>query len=101
MSRLSSLESQATALRAFSAASIVALSAFALSSFATPASAGAYCRADVTSRVVSCSFDSLEQCQWTAAGRGGDCFRDPFLPARDRFAYAPNALKRGASRGRP
>jgi hypothetical protein len=31
-------------------------------------------------------------CQWTSSGRGGDCFRDPWLPAADALAYAPHAL---------
>jgi len=61
-------------------------------SSATQASAGEYCRKDVTSQVVSCGFDSLEQCQWTSSGRGGDCYRDPWLPAADALAYAPHAL---------
>ena len=71
---------------------IAALIAMVFISSARPASAGEYCRKDVTSQVVSCSFDSLEQCQWTSSGRGGDCFRDPFLPAANALAYAPNAL---------
>jgi hypothetical protein len=61
-------------------------------SSAQPASAGEYCRKDVTSQVMSCGFDTLEQCQWTSSGRGGDCFRDPWLPAADTLAYAPHAL---------
>ena len=64
-----------------SAAPITALSALAFVAMATPASAGEYCRKDVTSAVVSCSFDTLAQCQDMSSGRGGDCFRDPFLPA--------------------
>ena len=57
---------------------------------AAPASAGEYCRRDVTSAIVGCSFDTLEQCQAMSPGRGGDCFRDPFLPDnRDALAYAP------------
>ena len=63
-----------------SAAPITALSALAFVAMATPASAGEYCRKDVTSAVVSCSFDTLAQCQGMSSGRGGDCFRDPFLP---------------------
>ena len=55
----------------------------------TPATAYEYCRKDVTSSIVDCSFDTLEQCQTTSLGRGGDCFRDPFLPSRDSLAYAP------------
>jgi Protein of unknown function (DUF3551) len=71
---------------------LAALAAVAFVSSATPASAGQYCRKDVTSQVVSCSFDTLEQCQGTSSGRGGDCFRDPWLPAADQLAYAPHAL---------
>jgi hypothetical protein len=72
---------------------IAALAAMASVSSTTPASAGEYCRRDVTSQVVSCSFDSLERCQWTSSGRGGDCFRGPWLPAADKLAYAPHALR--------
>ena len=74
-----------------SAAPATALFALAYVAFATPASAGEYCRKDVTSAVTSCSFDTMEQCQSMSSGRGGDCFRDPFLPARDTLAYAPSA----------
>ena len=75
----------------WSVAPIAALAAMAFVSSVTPASAGEYCRKDVTSQVVSCSFASLEQCQWTSAGRGGDCFRDPWLSAADKHASALNA----------
>jgi hypothetical protein len=75
-----------------SAAPAAALCTMAFVASATPASAGEYCRRDVTSQVVSCSFASLEQCQATSAGRGGDCFRDPWLPAANALAYAPHAL---------
>jgi Protein of unknown function (DUF3551) len=75
-----------------SVAPTAALIAFGFISSAQPASAGEYCRKDVTSQVVSCGFDTLEQCQWTSSGRGGDCFRDPWLPAADTLAYASRAL---------
>jgi hypothetical protein len=71
---------------------LAALAAMAFVSSARPASAGEYCRKDVTSQVVSCSFDTLEQCQRTSSGRGDDSFCDPWLPAADKFAYAPHAL---------
>ena len=74
------------------AAPIAVLCTMAVFSSATPASAGEYCRKDVMSQMVSCSFDSLEQCQWTSSGRGGDCFRDPWLPPAHTLAYAPSAL---------
>ena len=77
-----------------SAAPITALSALAFVAMATPASAGEYCRKDVTSAVVSCSFDTLAQCQGMSSGRGGDCFRDPFLPATSSaYAYQPKHLR--------
>jgi hypothetical protein len=72
------------------AAMLLALS-FTTFAASTSAQAGEYCRKDVTSAVVSCSFDTLAQCQDMSSGRGGDCFRDPFLPERNAFAYAPKA----------
>ena len=78
------------------AAPATALCALAFVSFATPASAGQYCRKDVTSAVVGCSFDTMEQCQSMSSGRGGDCFRDPFLPADNAYAYAPKAVAKPA-----
>jgi len=77
-----------------SAAPITALSALAFVAMATPASAGEYCRKDVTSAVVSCSFDTLAQCKDMSSGRGGDCFRDPFLRATSSaYAYQPKHLR--------
>ncbi len=78
------------------AAPATALCALAFVSFATPASAGEFCRKDVTSAVVSCGFDTLAQCQDMSSGRGGDCFRDPFLPAADAYAYAPKVTAKPA-----
>jgi len=71
---------------------LFALGFMAFTASTTPASAGEYCRKDVTSAVVSCSFDNLAQCQAMSSGRGGDCFRDPFLPERSALAYAPKAV---------
>jgi hypothetical protein len=47
----------------------------------TPDAAKAYdyCRRDVTGHMTSCSFDTMEQCEATASGIGGDCFLDPLL----------------------
>jgi hypothetical protein len=73
-----------------SAAPITAPSVLAFVAMVTPASAGEYCRKDVTSGVVSCSFETLAQCQDMSSGRGGDCYRDPFLPAiSSAYAYQP------------
>jgi hypothetical protein len=72
-----------------------ALLALAFIGMATPASAieSEYCRKDITSGMLSCSFSSLEQCQAMSSGRGGDCFRDPYLTApgnpRVALAYQP------------
>jgi len=97
-------ESKMKHLLKLTAAPAIALAAAAFMSVAAPtqASAGEYCRKDVTSAVTSCSFDTMEQCHAMSSGRGGDCFRDPFLPARDALAYAPKPLhaKHGAHRAR-
>src|SRR5215813_9853513 len=74
---------------------------------AAPAAAGSheYCRRDINEYgALSCSFDTLAQCQATASGRGGDCLRDSSLPSasnayvsapdvRGTDAYAPIARK--------
>jgi hypothetical protein len=70
--------------------------AWAIVAFATtsPATAGEYCRRDITSAVVSCSFETMDQCQAMSSGRGGDCFRDPFLPdGSNALAYAPKTIR--------
>jgi len=80
-----------TQLLKIAAAPATALLAWAIVAVAAPSSAQAYeyCRRDITSYMVSCSFETMEQCTAMASGRGGDCFRDPFLPATDALAYAP------------
>jgi hypothetical protein len=87
-----------------SAAPITALCALTFVAMATAASAGEYCRKDVVSAVVSCSFSTLAQCQDMSAGRGGDCYRDPFLTdTSSALAYAPKAVHsnpRGIARRR-
>ncbi|HTA98923.1 MAG TPA: DUF3551 domain-containing protein [Bradyrhizobium sp.] len=73
-------------------APITALCALAFVASATPASAGEYCRRDITSYMLSCSFETMAQCQAMSSGRGGDCLRDPFRPdASTAYAYAPKA----------
>ena len=67
------------------------------------AHAGEYCRTDMTAHMTSCGFNTMEQCHAYASGIGGDCFRDPNLPASannagnngsgDAFAYAPNGSR--------
>jgi Protein of unknown function (DUF3551) len=83
------------------ATALFALGFVAFTSSATPASAGEYCRKDVTSATTSCSFDTLAQCQGMSSGRGGDCFRDPFLPSRDALAYAPKTHHAKPHHARP
>ncbi len=48
-----------------------------------------YCRRDVTGHMTGCSFDSMEQCEATRYGLGGDCFRDTFL----NYNYNANAYE--------
>ena len=80
-----------TTLLTFGAAAIASAAFFGS---AAPATAGPheYCRRDIVNYgALSCSFDTLAQCQATASGRGGDCLRDPSLDAGARaFAYAPS-----------
>jgi Protein of unknown function (DUF3551) len=77
--------------------------AMALVAVATPASAGSseYCRQDVTSGMRSCSFESMEQCQAMSSGRGGTCYRDPFLPQINTTAYAYAPLHGGHRAKKP
>src|SRR5260370_21310031 len=71
------------------AAGLFALACVGMTS--TAASAGEYCRWDVTSHVKSCSFNTLEQCQATSSGRSGDGDRDPFFASPSTaYAYQPN-----------
>jgi hypothetical protein len=72
---------------------------------AAPAAAGEFCRRDITEYgALSCGFATMAQCQATAAGRGGDCLRDPSLSSassayasapsvRNTYAYAPVGRK--------
>lgn len=77
--------------------------ALAYAIIATPASAHTYeyCRRDVTSFAQSCSFDTMAQCQAMSSGRGGDCYRDPFLSdASGAYAYAPIRAHARAARSK-
>lgn len=81
------------------AAAIFALAFFAMTP--TEASAGEFCRQDVTGHITSCGFATMEQCQATSAGIGGDCFRDPNLTASSStttsskaYAYQPKSSRR-------
>jgi hypothetical protein len=82
----------ATATIALGGLSVVTLSS-------TAASAGEYCRRDVTGQMLGSSFSSMEQCEATRYGLGGDCMRDPFSPdSRSAYAYQPGLSKRSARR---
>jgi hypothetical protein len=87
--------------------SAAAIACAAFFGSAGPAAAGPheYCRRDVSEYgALSCSFDTMAQCQAMASGRGGDCIRDPSLSVgtsayahapsvRNTYAYAPIARK--------
>jgi hypothetical protein len=87
------------------AAPASAMLALAFVAMTTPASAGEYCRTDVTSHMQSCGFDTLEQCQNMSSGRGGSCDRDPFLATTTSSAYAyqakPSHSKRPVQAAKP
>ena len=79
--------------------SVATLGALTFVATATPASAHTYeyCRRDVIGNTLSCSFDTLAQCQAMSSGRGGDCLRDPALgEIGNSYAYAPD--RRGAEK---
>ncbi len=71
-----------------SAAPATALFALTFVAMTTPTAASEYCRQDITSGMRSCSFDTMEQCKAMSSGRGGDCYRDPFLvDTMSAYAY--------------
>ncbi|MGJ4946216.1 DUF3551 domain-containing protein [Bradyrhizobium sp. HKCCYLS1011] len=80
--------------------SAIAAALAAATIFAQPAAAKdyEYCRQDYSGGTRVCSFDTAEQCLSTVAGRGGSCFRNPFLgdtsAVRTVLAYAPKARVR-------
>jgi hypothetical protein len=83
--------------------SVAALGALTLVATATPASAHSYeyCRRDIIGYVLSCSFDTLAQCQAMSSGRGGDCLRDPFLSdIGSAYAYASDRRVKAPTRNR-
>ena len=81
-------------MRSFFSSSAGSAAAFLALMFAVlpvPAAAHDYecCRRDVTSYVLSCSFDTMNQCKAMSSGRGGDCLRDPFVKEiGNAFSYA-------------
>ena len=77
------------------AAALIAAASFGALTTST-ATAGEFCRQDVSGHMTSCGFSSMEQCQAASAGIGGDCFRDPNLANsqtgnHNAFAYQPDA----------
>src|SRR5258708_33995170 len=44
---------------------------------ASEASAGEFCRQDVTGHMTGCGYSSMEQCQAASAGVGGESFSSP------------------------
>jgi Protein of unknown function (DUF3551) len=96
---------RATTIPAATLAAAIALGAL----FAPPtARADEYCRQD-TDHMTGCGFSSMEQCEATRSGLGGDCFRDPFLKDnstatinRNAYAYSPRPTHGGhTGRGSP
>jgi hypothetical protein len=83
--------------------SVAALSVLSFVAIATPASARTfeYCRRDIIGSVLSCSFETLAQCQAMSSGRGGDCLRDPSLSdVGSTYAYAPDRRVKAPTRKR-
>jgi hypothetical protein len=83
--------------------SVAALSVLSFVAIANPASARTYeyCRRDIIGSVLSCSFETLAQCQAMSSGRGGDCLRDPSLSdVGSTYAYAPDRRVKAPTRKR-
>jgi len=82
-------------LRAATAPAAALLAAIAFGAMLAPeASAGEFCRRDVTGHMTSCGFDNMAQCQAASAGIGGDCFRDPSLnDSGNALAYHPKSSR--------
>jgi len=83
------------------AATFVAATAFS-AMFAPEASAGDFCRRDVTGHMLSCSYATMEQCEEMRYGLGGDCLADPFkgyhqsvgIPGNaNAYAYQPRSVR--------
>jgi Protein of unknown function (DUF3551) len=83
----------------------------------TSATAGEYCRTDVTGHMTGCGYASMQQCKDASSGIGGDCFRDPKLgnssglngsnalaarpnASNNAFAFEPNAPQATKKRAR-
>jgi hypothetical protein len=103
-------------LKAVTAPAAALVVAIALGGLIAPeASAGEFCRRDVSGHMTGCGYDSMDQCQAASSGLGGDCFRDPSLgdsknagniknvgDSRNAYAYHPKSSrsKNSPHRGR-
>lgn len=87
-------------LKTTTATAAVAAAAIAFGAMmASDASAGEFCRQDVTGHMTGCGYSSMEQCQAASSGVGGDCFRDPNLGnsasnnSGNALAYQPKSSR--------
>lgn len=88
-------------LKAATAPAAALVVAIALGAMIAPeASAGEFCRRDVTGHMTGCGYDSMEQCQAASSGVGGDCFRDPSIgdskdasDSRNSYAFHPKSSR--------
>jgi Protein of unknown function (DUF3551) len=88
-------------LKAATAPAAALVVAIVLGAMIAPeASAGEFCRRDVTGHMTGCGYDSMDQCQAASSGLGGDCFRDPSLgdsekagDSRNSYAYHPKSSR--------
>jgi hypothetical protein len=79
-------------LKAVTAPAAALVVAIALGAMIAPeASAGEFCRRDVTGHMTGCGYDSMDQCQAASSGLGGDCFRDPSLGDSKNVGNTKNA----------
>ncbi len=79
----------------------LAFSAFALATIAGEPPQAAAARQTVShpyclrfgDNDTQCDFTTLAQCQQTASGLAGECYRDPFLKEDSSFAYTPKTSR--------
>jgi hypothetical protein len=96
------IQMAAAVFRATTIPATTLAAAIALGALFSPhrARSSEYCRLD-TDHMTGCGFSSMEQCEATRSGLGGDCFRDPSLKDnnianinRNAYAYSPRPIHR-------
>ncbi|RXH02771.1 DUF3551 domain-containing protein [Bradyrhizobium vignae] len=85
-------------LKAMTIPTAALAAAIAFAALLPAARAGEYCSRD-TDYMTDCSFSSMEMCEASRSGRGGECFSEPALAGngiatvdRNVYAYSPSSV---------